>query len=84
MGAWQAGLRGHPQVPKLDHHVCRGGLAPLGCLGGHPGQRGRWAESLTMSQLSSVPLQMLLCLNGTYFTLYFLATLLMIVYKSKS
>lgn len=35
-----------------------------------------------MSQLSSVPLQMLLCLSGTYSALYFLATLLMIVYKS--
>lgn len=33
-------------------------------------------------QLSSVPLQMLFHLSGLYYALYFLATLLMIVYKS--
>ncbi|XP_015993708.1 transmembrane protein 80 isoform X1 [Rousettus aegyptiacus] len=33
--------------------------------------------------LSSVLLQMLLCLSGTYCALYFLATLLMIMYKSQ-
>ncbi|XP_061016684.1 transmembrane protein 80 isoform X5 [Dama dama] len=31
--------------------------------------------------LSSLPLQMLLCLSGTYYALYFLATLLLLVYK---
>ncbi|XP_036136981.1 transmembrane protein 80 [Molossus molossus] len=39
--------------------------------------------SASSTALSSVPLQMLLCLSGTYFALYFLATLLMIVYKSQ-
>ncbi|XP_010638651.1 transmembrane protein 80 isoform X2 [Fukomys damarensis] len=34
------------------------------------------------SVLSSVPLQMLFHLSGIYYALYFLATLLMIVYKS--
>ncbi|XP_070216023.1 transmembrane protein 80 isoform X1 [Bos mutus] len=33
--------------------------------------------------LSSLPLQMLLCLSGTYYALYFLATLLLLVYKSQ-
>uniref|UniRef100_H0XD67 Transmembrane protein 80 n=2 Tax=Otolemur garnettii TaxID=30611 RepID=H0XD67_OTOGA len=33
--------------------------------------------------LSSVPLQMLFYLSGMYYALYFLATLLMIVYKSQ-
>lgn len=49
--------------------------------------RGAWLlvpKSLTPCQLSSVLLQMLLCLSGTYCALYFLATLLMIMYKSKS
>lgn len=35
-------------------------------------------------QLSSVSLQMLLCLSGAYDALYFLATLLLIIYKSES
>nr|XP_060158699.1 transmembrane protein 80 isoform X1 [Globicephala melas] len=34
--------------------------------------------------LSSLPLQMLLYLSGMYYALYFLATLLLAVYKSKS
>lgn len=34
-------------------------------------------------QLSSVPLQMLFHLSGLYYALYFLATFLMITYKSK-
>ncbi|NXG56282.1 TMM80 protein, partial [Hemiprocne comata] len=33
--------------------------------------------------LSSVPLQMLLYINGVYYIFYFLATLAMIVYKSQ-
>ncbi|XP_041132439.1 transmembrane protein 80-like [Polyodon spathula] len=33
--------------------------------------------------LSSVPLQMLFFLNGVYYGFYFLATLLMIIYKSQ-
>ena len=55
------------------------------CLarGGHAGQHGCWAESLTAPQLSSVPLQMLLCLGGTCSALHFLATLLVIAYKSE-
>ncbi|KAK6472916.1 transmembrane protein 80-like isoform X1 [Huso huso] len=34
-------------------------------------------------QLSSVPLQMLFFLNGVYYGFYFLATLLMVIYKSQ-
>ncbi|KAH0621007.1 hypothetical protein JD844_021989 [Phrynosoma platyrhinos] len=34
-------------------------------------------------QLSSVPLQILLYLNGMYYIFYFFATLLMIIYKSQ-
>ncbi|XP_019375344.1 PREDICTED: transmembrane protein 80 [Gavialis gangeticus] len=34
-------------------------------------------------QLSSVPLQILFYLNGIYYIFYFLATLLMIIYKSQ-
>ncbi|XP_020639833.1 transmembrane protein 80 isoform X2 [Pogona vitticeps] len=41
-------------------------------------RRGR-----TSSVLSSVPLQILFYLNGVYYIFYFLATLLMIVYKSQ-
>ncbi|XP_019402859.1 PREDICTED: transmembrane protein 80-like isoform X2 [Crocodylus porosus] len=41
-------------------------------------RRGR-----TSSVLSSVPLQILLYLNGIYYIFYFLATLLMIIYKSQ-
>uniref|UniRef100_A0A452S8V8 Transmembrane protein 80 n=1 Tax=Ursus americanus TaxID=9643 RepID=A0A452S8V8_URSAM len=40
-------------------------------------------ESLTAGQLSSVSLQVLLYLSGAYYALYFLATLLMVVYKSQ-
>ncbi|XP_037018947.1 transmembrane protein 80 isoform X3 [Artibeus jamaicensis] len=43
------------------------------------GRRG----SAPSAALSSVPLQMLLCLGGTCSTLHFLATLLMIAYKSQ-
>ncbi|KAM8814404.1 LOW QUALITY PROTEIN: transmembrane protein 80 [Rhynchonycteris naso] len=53
---------------------------PRGCRDrGGPGGRGLGK----MAVLSSVPLQILLCLSGTYYTLYFLATLLMILYKSQ-
>ncbi|CAM4571773.1 unnamed protein product [Lepidochelys olivacea] len=41
-------------------------------------RRGR-----TSSVLSSVPLQILFYLNGFYYIFYFLATLLMIIYKSQ-
>ncbi|XP_062973162.1 transmembrane protein 80 [Elgaria multicarinata webbii] len=41
-------------------------------------KRGR-----TSSVLSSVPLQILFYLNGVYYMFYFLATLLMIIYKSQ-
>uniref|UniRef100_A0A452S8V3 Transmembrane protein 80 n=1 Tax=Ursus americanus TaxID=9643 RepID=A0A452S8V3_URSAM len=44
---------------------------------------GRARESLTAGQLSSVSLQVLLYLSGAYYALYFLATLLMVVYKSQ-
>ncbi|XP_064432002.1 transmembrane protein 80 isoform X2 [Mirounga angustirostris] len=40
-------------------------------------------RSLTTGQLSSVSLQVLFCLSGAYYALYFLATLLMITYKSQ-
>uniref|UniRef100_A0A7N9CEM8 Transmembrane protein 80 n=1 Tax=Macaca fascicularis TaxID=9541 RepID=A0A7N9CEM8_MACFA len=42
--------------------------------------RVRWRPR---GELSSVPLQMLFYLSGTYYALYFLATLLMITYKSQ-
>ncbi|XP_065794165.1 transmembrane protein 80 isoform X3 [Muntiacus reevesi] len=42
-------------------------------------RRGRASNMV----LSSLPLQMLLCLSGTYYALYFLATLLLLVYKSQ-
>ncbi|PNI26872.1 TMEM80 isoform 1, partial [Pan troglodytes] len=42
-------------------------------------RRGRGSSTV----LSSVPLQMLFYLSGTYYALYFLATLLMITYKSQ-
>ncbi|XP_016075102.1 PREDICTED: LOW QUALITY PROTEIN: transmembrane protein 80 [Miniopterus natalensis] len=60
---------------------CRdpGGLGGRG-LGKMAAARRGGASS---TALSSVPLQMLLCLSGTYFALYFLATLLMIAYKSQ-
>ncbi|XP_034978096.1 transmembrane protein 80 [Zootoca vivipara] len=41
-------------------------------------RRGRAA-----SVLSSVPLQILFCLNVVYYIFYFLATLMMIIYKSQ-
>ncbi|XP_054432755.1 transmembrane protein 80 [Pteronotus mesoamericanus] len=40
--------------------------------------------SAPSTALSSVPLQMLMCLSGTCSALYFLATLLMIAYKSQA
>ncbi|XP_077719838.1 transmembrane protein 80 isoform X1 [Canis aureus] len=42
-------------------------------------RRGRASSTM----LSSVSLQMLLCLSGAYDALYFLATLLLIIYKSQ-
>ncbi|XP_037587069.1 transmembrane protein 80 isoform X2 [Cebus imitator] len=42
-------------------------------------RRGRGSSTM----LSSVPLQMLFYISGTYYTLYFLATLLIITYKSQ-
>ncbi|KAM9081244.1 transmembrane protein 80 isoform 3-T5 [Megaptera novaeangliae] len=42
-------------------------------------RRGRASSTV----LSSLPLQMLLYLSGTYYALYFLATLLLAVYKSQ-
>nr|XP_036867443.1 transmembrane protein 80 isoform X2 [Manis javanica] len=44
------------------------------------GRRGRASSTV----LPSVPLQMLLYLSGTYFALYFLATVLMTIYKSQA
>ncbi|XP_053142368.1 transmembrane protein 80 isoform X3 [Hemicordylus capensis] len=41
-------------------------------------RRGR-----TSSVLSSIPLQIIFYLNGVYYIFYFLATLLMIIYKSQ-
>ncbi|XP_077629504.1 transmembrane protein 80 isoform X1 [Crocuta crocuta] len=60
----------------------------LTCLFRAPAKMGRSSpcvqvcESLTAGQLSSVSLQVLLYLSAAYCALYFLATLLMIVYKS--
>lgn len=62
----------------------RPGSPSCPALGGRPGQHGCWTESLTASQLSSVLLQMLLCLSGLYAALYLLATLLLIAYKSQA
>ncbi|XP_064432003.1 transmembrane protein 80 isoform X3 [Mirounga angustirostris] len=42
-------------------------------------RRGRASSAV----LSSVSLQVLFCLSGAYYALYFLATLLMITYKSQ-
>ncbi|XP_058160863.1 transmembrane protein 80 isoform X1 [Dasypus novemcinctus] len=39
--------------------------------------------ALNPRQRSSVPLQMLFCFSGAYYALYFLATLLLIAYKSQ-
>eukprot|EP00074_Homo_sapiens_P095061 XP_016873089.1 transmembrane protein 80 isoform X2 [Homo sapiens] len=54
---------------------------PRGCRDrdGPAGGAGRGSSTV----LSSVPLQMLFYLSGTYYALYFLATLLMITYKSQ-
>uniref|UniRef100_A0A8C6CKG1 Transmembrane protein 80 n=1 Tax=Monodon monoceros TaxID=40151 RepID=A0A8C6CKG1_MONMO len=53
---------------------------PRGCRGRGSG-RGAGRTSSTV--LSSLPLQMLLYLSGMYYALYFLATLLLAVYKSQ-
>lgn len=74
---------GHRRVPELCLGVCTpplGGAAPS--LAARP--PGLLGESLTTCQLSSVPLQMMLYLSAAYGALYFLATLLMVTYKSKS
>ncbi|XP_071073982.1 transmembrane protein 80 isoform X3 [Dasypus novemcinctus] len=42
-------------------------------------RRGRASSTMR----SSVPLQMLFCFSGAYYALYFLATLLLIAYKSQ-
>ncbi|XP_039077439.1 transmembrane protein 80 isoform X1 [Hyaena hyaena] len=61
----------------------------LTCLFRAPAKMGRSSpcvqvcESLTAGQLSSVSLQVLLYLSAAYCALYFLATLLLIVYKSQ-
>ncbi|XP_003281354.2 transmembrane protein 80 isoform X2 [Nomascus leucogenys] len=54
---------------------------PRGCRDrdGAVGGAGRGSSTV----LSSVPLQMLFYLSGTYYALYFLATLLMITYKTQ-
>ncbi|XP_068253936.1 transmembrane protein 80 [Nyctibius grandis] len=44
-------------------------------------RRGKGRSSSV--QLSSVPLQILLYVNGIYYSFYFLATLAMIIYKSQ-
>ncbi|CAM4584397.1 unnamed protein product [Caretta caretta] len=48
-------------------------------------RRGRTSSVIlnNICQLSSVPLQILFYLNGFYYIFYFLATLLMIIYKSQ-
>lgn len=62
-------------------------MCPHGLLSGP--KVGPWAglsaglESLTAGQLSSLPLQALLHLSGACYSLYFLATLLLIAYKSQ-
>ncbi|XP_047732954.1 transmembrane protein 80 isoform X1 [Prionailurus viverrinus] len=63
------GKTGQSWPPGVD--ALRGSLGLLG------------TESLTTGQLSSVSLQVLLYLSGGYYALYFLATLLMIIYKSQ-
>uniref|UniRef100_G3U8S2 Transmembrane protein 80 n=1 Tax=Loxodonta africana TaxID=9785 RepID=G3U8S2_LOXAF len=56
------------------------GAGPRGCRDrGGLGGRGRGK----MAGLSSVPLQMVFCLSGVCHTFYFLATLLLLVYKSQ-
>uniref|UniRef100_A0A8D2FW81 Transmembrane protein 80 n=1 Tax=Theropithecus gelada TaxID=9565 RepID=A0A8D2FW81_THEGE len=59
---------------------CRDRDGPAGGAGKMAAaRRGRGSSTV----LSSVPLQMLFYLSGTYYALYFLATLLMITYKSQ-
>ncbi|XP_064348000.1 transmembrane protein 80 isoform X3 [Camelus dromedarius] len=78
---WPKGRRSRPG-PR--------GCRDRGGLGGRDGAEsgGKMAASrrgrASSAVLSSVPLQALLYLRGTYFALYFLATLLMVMYKSKS
>ncbi|KAM8929086.1 LOW QUALITY PROTEIN: transmembrane protein 80 [Lycaon pictus] len=50
---------------------------------GGPGGKMAAARRASSTMLSSVSLQMLLCLSGAYDALYFLATLLLIIYKSQ-
>ena len=88
-----AGSHGHPQVPTRGLPVSGpwedgAELAPWGGrtarLSGSAWDWESLTESLTTGQLSSVSLQVLLYLSGGYYALYFLATLLMIIYKSES
>ncbi|XP_031304190.2 transmembrane protein 80 isoform X2 [Camelus dromedarius] len=77
---WPKGRRSRPG-PR--------GCRDRGGLGGRDGAEsgGKMAASrrgrASSAVLSSVPLQALLYLRGTYFALYFLATLLMVMYKSQ-
>ncbi|XP_060463581.2 transmembrane protein 80 isoform X1 [Panthera onca] len=91
-GSRWPGLHGHPQVPTLGLPVSGpwedgAELAPWGGrtarLSGSAWDWESLTESLTTGQLSSVSLQMLLYLSGGYYALYFLATLLLIIYKSQ-
>uniref|UniRef100_A0A8C8YBE9 Transmembrane protein 80 n=1 Tax=Panthera leo TaxID=9689 RepID=A0A8C8YBE9_PANLE len=91
-GSRWPGLHGHPQVPTLGLPVSGpwedgAELAPWGGrtarLSGSAWDWGSLTESLTTGQLSSVSLQVLLYLSGGYYALYFLATLLLIIYKSQ-
>ncbi|XP_042815668.1 transmembrane protein 80 isoform X2 [Panthera tigris] len=90
-GSRWPGLHGHPQVPTLGLPVSGpwedgAELAPWGGrtarLSGSAWDWESLTESLTTGQLSSVSLQVLLYLSGGYYALYFLATLLLIIYKS--
>lgn len=77
-----SGRHGQRRVPELCLRVCTpplGGAAPS--LAARP--PALLGESLTTCQLSSVPLQMMLYLSAAYGALYFLATLLMVTYKSQ-
>lgn len=73
------------QEPKGPAADMAGDIASPAGLGGREGAPQSAAGGpLTPRQLSSVPLQALFHLSSLYFTLYLLATLLMITYKSKS
>uniref|UniRef100_A0A2K5QJD2 Transmembrane protein 80 n=1 Tax=Cebus imitator TaxID=2715852 RepID=A0A2K5QJD2_CEBIM len=62
---------------------CRDRDGPAGGAAKMAAARRGDLGSLATHQLSSVPLQMLFYISGTYYTLYFLATLLIITYKSQ-